>query len=57
MGRLNVKYEEKAPSDANKRVKGFSSGNNIWREYFSGKSEALNTLQGKFGCREGNEGV
>ena len=44
MGRSDVKNEEKAPSDANKRGKGFVSGNTVWREAFSGMSEALNVL-------------
>ena len=54
MGRFDVKNEEKAPSDANKRGKGFVGGNNVWREDFSGTSEALNALQVKFDCGEGN---
>ena len=56
MGRFNVKNEEKAPSDANKRGKGFGSGNNVQREAFAGTSEALNALLVKFECGEGNEG-
>ena len=44
MGRFDVKNEEKAASDANKRGKGFGSGNNIWREAFAGTSKALNAL-------------
>ena len=48
--------EEKAPSDANKRGKGFGSRNTFWREAFAGTSEAMNALQVKFVCREGNEG-
>ena len=48
MGRFNVKNEEKAPSDANKRGKGFGGGKNFWREDFAGTSEALNALQVKF---------
>ena len=56
MWRLHVKSEEKAPSDANKRGKVFGGGNNVWREYFSGTSEALNVLQVKFDCGEGNKG-
>ena len=55
-GRFDVKNKEKTPSDANKRGKGFGSRNNVRREAFSGSSEALNTLQVKFDCREGNEG-
>ena len=51
-----MKNEEKALSDANKRGKGFGSGNTVWREDFSGTSEVLNALQIKFDCREGNEG-
>ena len=54
MGRFNVKNEEKAPMDANKRKKGFGSGNNVRREAFSGTSEALNALQVKFNCGEDN---
>ena len=56
MGRFGVKSEEKAPSDSNKRGKGFNGGNNVWREAFAGTSEALNALQVKFNCWEGNEG-
>ena len=48
MGRFDVKNEEKAPSDASKRGKGFVRGNTVWREAFSGTSEALNALQIKF---------
>ena len=50
MGRFDLKNEEKAPSDANKKGKGFGGGNNFWREAFSGTSEALNALQVKFDC-------
>ena len=50
MGRFNVKNEEKAPSDAKKRGKGFGGRNNVQREAFSGKSKALNALQVKFNC-------
>ena len=56
MGRFDVKNKEKAPLDANKRGKGFGIGNTIWREAFAGTSEALNMLQVKFDCGEGNEG-
>ena len=56
MGRLNVKTEEKTPSDANKIGKGFGGGNNVRREAFAGTSEALNALQVKFNFGEGNEG-
>ena len=56
MGRFDVKNEEKAPSDANKRGKIFDSGNTVRREAFSGMSEALNALQVKFDCGEGNKG-
>ena len=56
MGRFDVQNEEKALSDANKRGKGFGSGNNVWREAFAGTSEALNALQVKFDYGEGNEG-
>ena len=56
MGRLDVKNKEKAPSNANKRGKIFGSGNTVRREAFSGTSEALNALQFKLDCGEGNEG-
>ena len=56
MGRFNVKNGEKAPLDANKRGKGFGSGDTLWRERFEGTSEALNALQVKLDCREGNKG-
>ena len=56
IGRFDVKNEEKTPSDANKRGKGFGSRNIIWREAFAGMSEALNALKVKFDCGEGNEG-
>ena len=56
MGRFDVKNEEKAPSDANKRGKGFGGGNNVWREAFGEASEAMNALQFKFDCGEGNKG-
>ena len=56
MRRFDVKSKEKAPSDANKRGKGFDGGNNVQREAFAGTSEALNMLQVKFDCNEGNEG-
>ena len=49
-----MKNEEKAPLDTNKRGRGFGSGNIVRREAFSGTSEALNVLQVKFYCREGN---
>ena len=51
-----MKNEEKAPLDANKRGKGFSRGNTVRRKYFYGTSEALNALQFKVDCGEGNEG-
>ena len=51
-----MKNTEKATSDTNKRGKGFGSGNIVQREAFTGTSEALNTLQFNFDCREGNEG-
>ena len=56
MGRFDVKNEEKATLDANNREKGFGGRNNIQREAFTGTSHALNTLQVKFDCGEGNEG-
>ena len=43
--------------DSNKRGKGFGSVNTVWRESFSGMSEALNALQGKLENREENKGV
>ena len=51
-----MKSEEKTPLDTNKRGKGFGGGNNVRREAFTGTSEALNALQVKFGCGEGNGG-
>ena len=54
MGMFDVKSEDKAPSDANKRGKGFGGGSNVRREAFAGTSEALNTLQVKFKCGEGD---
>ena len=51
-----MKSEEKTPSEVNKRGKGFGGGNNVWREAFAGTSEALNALQVKFDCGEGNKG-
>ena len=42
--------------DANKKGKGFGSRNNVRREDFAGTSKALNALQVKFNCGEGNEG-
>ena len=56
MGKSDVKTEEKAPSDANRKGRGFISRNIVWREAFVGTSEALNTLQVKFDCGEWNEG-
>ena len=56
MGRFDVKNKEKTPSDANKRGNGFGGGNNVRREAFNDTSEALNTLQVKFDCGEGNGG-
>ena len=55
MGRFNVKNEEKASLDANKKRRGFCSKNNVQREAFSGMSESLNALQIKLNCREGNK--
>ena len=55
MGRFYVKNKEKAPSDVNKRVKGFGSGNTVRGEAFSGTSEALNALKFKFDCEEWKE--
>ena len=56
MGRFDVKNEEKAQSDANKRGKGFGSGNKLRREDFDGTSTAMNALQVKFDRGEGKEG-
>ena len=56
MGRFDVKNEEEVPSDANKIAKGFVGGNNVRREAIFGTSEALNAVQVKFDCGEGNEG-
>ena len=56
MGSFEVNNEENALSDANKRGKEFGSGNTVWREAFYGTREALNALQVKFDCGEGNEG-
>ena len=51
-----MKNKEKAPSDTNKRGKGFGSRNSVRREAFTGTIKALNALQVKFDCREGNKG-
>ena len=51
-----MKSEEKMPSYAYKREKVFGGGNKGRREAFSGTSEALNALQVKFNCKEGNKG-
>ena len=51
-----MKSEEKTPSEANNRGKGFGGGNIVRRETFAGTSEALNALKVKFDCREGNKG-
>ena len=56
MGRFNVKNEKKAPLDAKKRGKGFSSGNTAQREDFYGTSEALNVLQVKLNVGKGMRG-
>ena len=42
--------------DANKKGRGFGSGNTVRREAFTGTSEALNGLQVKFDCGERNRG-
>ena len=55
IGRFDVKSEKKTPSDSKKRGKGFGGGNNVWRESFAKLSNALNVLQVKFDCGEGNE--
>ena len=49
-----MKSEEKTLSDAKKRGKAIGGGNNVQREDFAGTSEALNALQVKFDCGEGN---
>ena len=51
-----MKNEEKTPSDTNKGGKVFVRGNIVWKKYFSGRSEALNTLHVKLDCRKGNGG-
>ena len=56
MGRVDVKSEEKAPLDTNKRGNGFSGRNNVQSKAFSGKSKTMNALQVKFDCGEGNKG-
>ena len=56
IGRFDVKNEEKTPSDANKRGKGFGSGNTVWREASSGTIGELNAVQVKSDFREGNKG-
>ena len=56
IGRFDVKNKKKAPSDANKRGKGFGSRNTVRREAFFGTSEALNALKVKFDYVEVNEG-
>ena len=56
MGSFDVKSEEKAQTDTNKKGKGFGGGNNVRREAFSGTSEVMNALQVKCDCGEGNEG-
>ena len=56
MGRFDVKNEETAPLDVNKRGKGFVSRNTFLRENISWTSKAMNALQVKLDCREGNEG-
>ena len=48
MGEFDVNNEEKAPLGANKKGRGFGSGNTVWREAFNGTSEALSALQVKF---------
>ena len=55
MGIFDVKNEEKAPLDTKNREKGFGGRNNVWREAFLGTSKALNALQFKFNCGEGNK--
>ena len=56
MGKFDEKNKEKPPSDANKKGRGFGSGNFVHRETVSGMSKALNAIQVKFDCGEGNEG-
>ena len=50
-----MKNEEKATSGANKKGRGFGSRNTVQREAFARTSKALNVLQVKFNCREGNK--
>ena len=54
MGKFDLKSEEKFPSDENKRGKGFGIKNTVQKEASAGTSKALNALQVKFDCREGN---
>ena len=56
MGNFDVRNKEKAPSVANRKGRGSTSGNTICRESFTGMSDELNVLQAKFDCGEGNEG-
>ena len=56
MGRFDVNNKKKAPSDTKKIGKGFDGRNNVWREGFAVRSEALSALQVKLDCGEGNEG-
>ena len=51
-----MKNEEKMPLDANKKGRVFGSGNTVSRADFAGTSKALNAIQVKFDCREGNKG-
>ena len=51
-----MKNEDKEPSNTSKRGKLFSRGNIVRREAFAGTREALNTLQVKLNCGEGNKG-
>ena len=56
MGRFDVKNEEKTSSDAKRIGEGCGSGNTVLREAFVGTSKALNALQVKLDCGEGNGG-
>ena len=55
MGKSDVNTEDKAPSGAYIKGRGFIRRNMVWREAFVGTSEALNTVQVKFDCGEWNE--
>ena len=54
--RFDVKNQEKVTSYANKKGRVLGSRNTVRREAFAGTSKALNALQAKFDCGEGNYG-